>query len=372
MTPAAEFNIWADPEAAQAVFHAGIDTTMIGLDVTHRAVTTPALQERLRATGTIGAFVADLIDFFAVYHRETYGWDGAPIHDAVAVAHVIRPGPRDDDRAATSRSSCESDLCRGRTVVDRWKRTDRPRERPRRRRPRHRRVLRPARRADRAARVDERRRRLRRGAVRLAEQVRARPRARRDRPRPRLFTSMSYPADYGFIEGTMGEDGDPLDALVLVGEPTFPGCRIRVRVVGVFHMTDEKGPDEKVICVPLKDPAWMRVQRHPRHPARVPGRDRALLPGLQGPRGGEDRDAGLRQPGRRRADHRRGARASPVTVRQAARHRWLTTARPSLSPSQTATRPGRERAEGVEGRPGTLWPSSSSRYVSSENVENVV
>ena len=75
----------------------------------------------------------------------------------------------------------------------------------------------------------------------------------------RLFTSMSYPADYGFIENTLGEDGDPLDALVLVGEPTFPGCRIRVRPVGVFHMTDEKGPDEKVICVPLKDPAWMRV-----------------------------------------------------------------------------------------------------------------
>jgi inorganic pyrophosphatase len=75
----------------------------------------------------------------------------------------------------------------------------------------------------------------------------------------RLFTSMSYPADYGYIEGTLGEDGDPLDALVLVGEPTFPGCRIRARVVGVFHMTDEKGPDEKVILVPLRDPAWMRV-----------------------------------------------------------------------------------------------------------------
>ena len=75
----------------------------------------------------------------------------------------------------------------------------------------------------------------------------------------RLFTSMSYPADYGFIEGTLGEDGDPLDALVLVGEPTFPGCRIRARVVGVFHMTDEKGPDEKIILVPLRDPAWMRV-----------------------------------------------------------------------------------------------------------------
>ena len=75
----------------------------------------------------------------------------------------------------------------------------------------------------------------------------------------RLFTSMSYPADYGFVEGTLGEDGDPLDALVLVGDPTFPGCRIRVRAVGVFHMVDEKGPDEKVICVPLKDPAWSRV-----------------------------------------------------------------------------------------------------------------
>jgi inorganic pyrophosphatase len=75
----------------------------------------------------------------------------------------------------------------------------------------------------------------------------------------RLFTSMAYPADYGFIEGTRGEDGDPLDALVLVAEPTFPGCRIRSRVVGVFHMSDEKGPDEKVICVPLKDPAWLRT-----------------------------------------------------------------------------------------------------------------
>jgi len=75
----------------------------------------------------------------------------------------------------------------------------------------------------------------------------------------RLFTSMSYPADYGYIENTLGEDGDPLDALVLVGEPTFPGCRIRVRPVGVFHMTDEKGPDEKVICVPLKDPLWSGI-----------------------------------------------------------------------------------------------------------------
>ena len=76
----------------------------------------------------------------------------------------------------------------------------------------------------------------------------------------RLFTSMSYPADYGFIEGTLGEDGDPLDALVLVGDPTFPGCRIRARPVGVFHMTDEKGPDERIICTSVHDPLWLHVE----------------------------------------------------------------------------------------------------------------
>src|SRR5271154_5706818 len=76
----------------------------------------------------------------------------------------------------------------------------------------------------------------------------------------RLFTSMSYPADYGFVEGTLAEDGDPLDSLVLVSEPTFPGCRIRVRTVGVFHMSDEKGPDEKLLCVPLGDPTFEHVR----------------------------------------------------------------------------------------------------------------
>jgi inorganic pyrophosphatase len=83
----------------------------------------------------------------------------------------------------------------------------------------------------------------------------------------RLFTSMSYPADYGYIEGAMGGDGDPLDALVLVGDPTFPGCRIRVRPIGVFYMTDEKGPDEKVICVSQHDPAWSHAHDiHDLHP----------------------------------------------------------------------------------------------------------
>jgi len=75
----------------------------------------------------------------------------------------------------------------------------------------------------------------------------------------RLFTAMTYPADYGFVEGTLAEDGDPLDALVLVSDATFPGCRIRVRTIGVFHMSDEKGPDEKLLCVPLDDLSFERV-----------------------------------------------------------------------------------------------------------------
>lgn len=75
-----------------------------------------------------------------------------------------------------------------------------------------------------------------------------------------LFTSTRYPADYGFIEGTLGEDGDPLDALVFVHEPTFSGCRIRARPVGLFRMWDEKGTDEKILCVPLQDPMWSQVR----------------------------------------------------------------------------------------------------------------
>ena len=69
-----------------------------------------------------------------------------------------------------------------------------------------------------------------------------------------LFTSTQYPADYGFIEDTLGLDGDPLDALVMVREPTFPGCLIRCRAVAMFRMTDENGPDDKVLCVPADDP----------------------------------------------------------------------------------------------------------------------
>jgi inosine-uridine nucleoside N-ribohydrolase len=125
ITPAAEFNVWCDPEAAREVFASGLDVTLIGLDVTHKAVLGPAVAERLRAVGRVGAFVADLNEFYSRYHRKTYDWDGAPIHDAVAVAHLIRPGLV-ETRRRNVEVELESELCRGRTVVDLWERTDRP------------------------------------------------------------------------------------------------------------------------------------------------------------------------------------------------------------------------------------------------------
>lgn len=75
-----------------------------------------------------------------------------------------------------------------------------------------------------------------------------------------LFTSMVYPTDYGFIEDTLGEDGDPLDALVLLQEPLFPGVLVEVRPVGMFQMVDEAGGDDKVLCVPAGDHRWEHIQ----------------------------------------------------------------------------------------------------------------
>lgn len=76
----------------------------------------------------------------------------------------------------------------------------------------------------------------------------------------RLFTAMAYPADYGYIEGTLGEDSDPLDVLVLLDEPTFPGCHLMARAVGVFWMRDDAGPDAKVLAVPAHDPRQANLQ----------------------------------------------------------------------------------------------------------------
>jgi inorganic pyrophosphatase len=75
-----------------------------------------------------------------------------------------------------------------------------------------------------------------------------------------IFSSMFYPSDYGFIPETLAEDGDELDVLVLVTEPTFPGCLIEVMPIGMFKMYDEKGTDHKILCVPVSDPIWSKVQ----------------------------------------------------------------------------------------------------------------
>jgi inorganic pyrophosphatase len=69
-----------------------------------------------------------------------------------------------------------------------------------------------------------------------------------------LYSSMMYPADYGFIPETLALDGDPLDVLVWFTEPSFPGCVVEVKPIGVFYMADDKGEDEKIICVPVSDP----------------------------------------------------------------------------------------------------------------------
>jgi inosine-uridine nucleoside N-ribohydrolase len=117
VTPAAEFNIWSDAEAAQRVFSSGLDVTMVGLDVTHRALMTTVHAERLAAAGVAGRLVADLYGFYSRFHRRRYGWEGAPVHDAVALAHTI-----DSTLLATRTCGVVVDtgpeLSRGRTYVD--------------------------------------------------------------------------------------------------------------------------------------------------------------------------------------------------------------------------------------------------------------
>ena len=122
VTPAAEFNVWADPEAARRVFDSGLDVTMVGLDVTHRALVAPEHAERLRAGGSMGRLVAELLDFYGRFHADVYGFAGSPIHDAVAVAHVAVPGLLETAHRHVA-IECASELCRGRTVVDLWRRT---------------------------------------------------------------------------------------------------------------------------------------------------------------------------------------------------------------------------------------------------------
>jgi len=119
VTPAAEFNAFVDPEAAAVVFSSGIEVTMIGLDVTHKALFTRAHADRLRGAGKAGRAVAELSDFFQRFHESRYGFDGSPIHDALAVAVVIDPSLVETVECNVSIETA-SELCDGRTVVDRW------------------------------------------------------------------------------------------------------------------------------------------------------------------------------------------------------------------------------------------------------------
>jgi inosine-uridine nucleoside N-ribohydrolase len=117
VTPAAEFNIWVDPEAASRVFQSNIELTMVGLDVTHQALMTPAHAERLATAGRAGKLVADLFAFYSQFHRREYGWEGAPIHDAVAMAHVI-DSTLLETRQCGVRVDTGPEISRGRTYAD--------------------------------------------------------------------------------------------------------------------------------------------------------------------------------------------------------------------------------------------------------------
>jgi pyrimidine-specific ribonucleoside hydrolase len=122
VTPAAEFNIWVDPEAAQRVFTSDLDLTMVGLDVTHEALLSAEAAEGLRAAGRSGAVVADLHAFYRRFHEQVYGHDSTPVHDALAVASLIRP-----ELLGTELLPVEVETgygpARGRTIVDRLRRT---------------------------------------------------------------------------------------------------------------------------------------------------------------------------------------------------------------------------------------------------------
>ena len=118
LTASAEFNIWADPEAAAIVLDCGRPVALVPLEVTHAALFRNADIPRLEALGTTtGRVFADLLRFFAIFHRERYGWDGSPIHDAVAVARLVAPGLVTEVPYRVDVET-ESELTRGRTVVD--------------------------------------------------------------------------------------------------------------------------------------------------------------------------------------------------------------------------------------------------------------
>ncbi len=124
-TPAAEFNIYVDPEAARVVFGSGLPITMVGLDITHQAGAGPERRERLRKAGRVGEVVAELLEFFAGTYKGVFGFDAPPVHDAVAVAAVVEP---EILKTCPMRVDieCESELTRGETVCDFYGILDKP------------------------------------------------------------------------------------------------------------------------------------------------------------------------------------------------------------------------------------------------------
>ena len=124
-TPAAEFNILVDPEAAEIVMNSGLKLTMIGLEVTHQAWLDDSHADELRGKGECGEFVAELLDHFVGFHQQRFGWPGAPIHDAVTIAHLIDPSIMTTISTNVTVET-KSELTLGRTVVDVYSVTDQP------------------------------------------------------------------------------------------------------------------------------------------------------------------------------------------------------------------------------------------------------
>lgn len=124
-TPAAEFNVYVDPEAAQVVFGSGLPITMVGLDITHQAGAGPERRERLRTAGRVGEVAAELLEFFAETYKSVFGFDAPPVHDAVAVSAVIEPEIL-KTRLMRVDVECESELTRGETVCDFYGILDKP------------------------------------------------------------------------------------------------------------------------------------------------------------------------------------------------------------------------------------------------------
>ncbi|MEM0946675.1 MAG: nucleoside hydrolase [Pseudomonadota bacterium] len=126
ITPAAEFNIYVDPEAADIVFRSGVSLTVMPLDVTHKALTTAAHVQGFRDMGTeVGRMVAAWTDFFERFDKEKYGSEGAPLHDPCTIAYLIRP-EMFSGRRINVEIETGSDLTLGMTVADWWSVTDRP------------------------------------------------------------------------------------------------------------------------------------------------------------------------------------------------------------------------------------------------------